>query len=304
VLAAGAAAISVVSARASERLADVNVSSPVLRVNEAGEALITYRRSDGSPRRVLVWGAINARQPDPAVPQVRFRLDYAGGWGKYRRSYWKRFPNLCRRYDGPPLVHLVAACKASDGSYWALQSWQRLQPMRGFSPFRPEHSAYELHVSHWMGALAVLDISPNWTYGGAFQGLFGRLTYGDAPVYGFKTPTARRADPYARHVYIDTYNSRYGAGWKRDTAIVTHVRNGAFCYSFVPQKPPPGYPSDDPRGPGNGERHRVTVAGPGVTPIVQWEGPGLGVYDHRRDELFNRLFDRLLRDDRVCTRER
>jgi hypothetical protein len=32
----------------------------------------------------------------------------------------------------------------------------------------------------------------------------------------------------------------------------------------------------DIRAAGNGKRHRVTVMGPGVTPVIQWEGAGLG----------------------------
>ena len=199
----------------------------------------------------------------------------------------------------------VAGCKAPDGSYWALQRWQRLAPMRGFEPFLPEQAALELHVSHWSGPLPELEVSPNWTYGGSLQGLFGRLTYRGEAVYGFRTPSATKSDPYARFVYIDTFNSVYGPGWKRDTAIVTHQRNGAFCYSFVAQVPPPGYPSREPRGPGNGERHRVSVMGPGVTPVVQWEGLGLRRYDAGSDQAFNRLFDQLVGlDDKVCARER
>jgi hypothetical protein len=212
------------------------------------------------------------------------------------------FAGECGRYDGPDLVWLVAACKAPDGSYWALQAWRRLQPMRGFAPFRPRHLAVELHLSHWTGALPSLEVSPNWTYGGRLQGLFGRLVYAGSPVY--KAASAVRPNRYQRYVYIDTFNSRYGAGWKRDTAIATHRGNGAFCYSFVPQAPPAGYPSSAPRGPGNGERHRVTVIGPGVTPIVQWEGRGLGPYDPAGDLIFNSVFDRFLSGDPVCTRER
>ena len=37
----------------------------------------------------------------------------------------------------------------------------------------------------------------------------------------------------------------------------------------------------------NGERHRVTVMGPGVTPIVRWEGKGLFRYDVAADQGFN-----------------
>ena len=84
-----------------------------------------------------------------------------------------------------------------------------------------------------------------------------------------------------------------------------HEGNGAFCYSFVPQKPPPGYPSDAPRGPAPGDLERVTVLGPGVTPDVQWVGPGLGAYDPQQDKIYNQRFDEVVGpDDKVCTTER
>jgi hypothetical protein len=293
------------AARASEQFGDTNVRFLSLQVNARGQALVSYRRSDGVRRDVLVWGAINARAPDPNREQVRFRYDYTGGLLTYGARLRHRFRDRCRPYDGPKLVRFVTACKAPDGSYWALQRWQRLLPMRGFDPWLPGQSAWELHISHWSGPLPQLEVSPNWTYGGRWQGLFGRLTYLGTPVHGFRTPSSRRADRYARFVYIDTFNSKYGPGWRHDAGKVTHVRNGAFCYSFVPQTPPSGYPSSAPRGPGNGERHRVTAMGPGVTPIVEWEGAGLGGYDAARDVGFNQLFDRLVGpEDKVCTRER
>jgi hypothetical protein len=293
-------------AAASEYLGDFDVTVLSLKVNARGEALISYRKVNGVRRDVLVRGAVNAHGPDPQRPQVKFEMDYSGGWRMHGSAgYARSFRDKCRAYDGPELDLLVAACKAPDGSYWALQRWQRLAPMRGFDPFLARQSANELHVSHWSGPLPILEVSPNWTYGASLQGLFGRVTYRDEPVYGFRTPSATRNDPYARFVYIDTFNSVYGPGWKRDTAIVTHQRNGAFCYSFVAQVPPPGYPSREPRGPGNGERHRVTVMGPGVTPVVRWEGKGLYRYDVASDQSFNRLFDRLVGpDDKVCVPER
>ena len=298
-------AVFVSPASATEFLGDRDVSFLSLKVNARGEALVSYRNASGVRRDVLIWGAVNAHAPDPGRPQVKFRFDYTGGTRTYGSGYARSFRNKCRAYDGPRLVMFVAGCKAPDGSYWALQRWQRLAPMRGFDPFLPEQEALELHVSHWSGPLPVLEVSPNWTYSASLQGLFGRLTYRDQAVYGFRTPSATRRDPYARFVYIDTFNSVYGPGWKRDTAIVTHQRNGAFCYSFVAQVPPPGYPSREPRGPGNGERHRVTVMGPGVTPIVQWEGEGLHRYDRAADQAFNKLFDRLVGpEDKVCARER
>ena len=308
---AAAAALVVLSlglvapAGASEQFGDRDVSVLSLRANDRGEALVAYRTTTGVVRHVYVWGAINANAPDPGLPQVRFRYDYSGGLKRSGRQTWRSFRDLCRPYDGPKLVWLVAACTAPDGSYWALQQWQRLLPMRGIDPFRPGQASVELHVSHWSGPLPMLDVSPNWTYGGRWQGLFGRLTYLGQPAFGFRTPSARQSDSYARFFYVDTFNSAFGAGWKHDAGKVAHGRNGAFCYSFVPQWTPAGYPAYVLRPAGNGRRHRVTVMGPGVTPVVQWEGAGLGGYDPQRDADFNALFDRLVgSEDRVCAAER
>lgn len=298
-------------ASASEPLSDRNVRHVVLGANARGEALVTYTRADGSVRRVLVWDAINARTPDATVPQVRFRYDYAGGWGKYRRLYWRGFRSTCGRYDGPPLPYLVAACKAPDGSYWALQSWQRGLPLLGFDAWRPEQTAWELHVSHWSGPLPVLEVYVNWTHGGAFQGVFGRFSYGGVPVYGFRsTAEGNPFERYSRNVYIDTYNSAYGPGWKRESGILVHRTTGTFCHSFVPQRPFPGYPSGEMRPAAPGERYRVTVMGPGVTPVVAWEGAGLPRFDPsnpqhlQMEDGFNRLFDALMAGDAICSGER
>ena len=65
----------------SSQLIDRNAQNLRLAVNKKGEALLTYRVA-GRVRRVLAWGAVNARTPNPNVSQVRFKKDYAGGWGK------------------------------------------------------------------------------------------------------------------------------------------------------------------------------------------------------------------------------
>lgn len=301
-----AALVLVPAAAASQPLGDLSVSDLKLAVNAHGTALLSYRREDGRRRDVLVWGAITARPPSRTVPQVAFRFDYSGGLSSLGHRAAPGFVDRCAPYDGPPLVFLVTACKAPDGSYWAVQAWQRLLPMRGFAPWLPEQGKLEFHVSHWSGPLARLQVSQNWTYGGRWQGLFGRLTYDGEPVYGFKTPSAtKRGDAYARYAYIDAHNSVYGPGWRHDAGKVLHLGNGAFCYSFVPQVPPPGYPDRNPRGPAIGDAHRVTIMGPGVTPDVQWVGPSLGPYDAARDAGFNALFDQLVGpNDKVCTNER
>ena len=293
------------AAAASQPLGDLNLSNVSLAVNANGKALVRYTTESGRRREVLVWGAVNARPPSRDVPQVAFRFDYSGGLRSLGHRAAPTFADRCRPYDGPPLAFFVTACKAPDGSYWAIQAWQRLLPMRGFAPWLPQQGKYEFHVSHWSGPLADFQVSQNWTYGGRWQGLFGRLTYGGQPVYGFKTPSATRRDPYARFVYIDAHDSVYGPGWRHDTAITVHVGDGAFCYSFVPQAPPAGYPDTKPRGPAIGDQHRVTVMGPGVTPDVQWVGASLGAYDAGRDRVFNELFDELVGpSDKVCTNER
>ena len=232
-------------------------------------------------------------------------MDYSGGW-KSRRdaNHWRRFRNACGRYDGPALPLLVTACKAPDGSYWALQAWQRNLPMRGFAPWTERQRAVELHISHWSGELPELQVYSRWTYGGAHQGIFGRLLYRGEPVYGTRTSSPGVRDEWARNVSIDTFDSDYGPGWRHDTAIAAHVGNGGFCYSFVPQAPPRGYPSTSPNGNGLGLRHRVTAIGPGVTPIVQATIPRLTTFDEAAQRKATARFDEILGGDRHCAPER
>src|SRR5215213_1087401 len=104
----------------SAQLIDRNAQGVHFAVNSRGEALLSYR-ARGKVRHVLAWGAMNADAPTPTRQQVAFKLDYTGGWGKYRDDgYWKTFVNTCARYDGPRLPWVVTSCKATDGSYWAL----------------------------------------------------------------------------------------------------------------------------------------------------------------------------------------
>ncbi len=132
------AAVAAGPAAASEALsAIVNVEGLTLTSTASGEALLTYKRENGTIRRVLVWGAVDALRPDAVVPQVRFKFDYAGGWGKYRKLYWRTFRSACRPYDGPALVYLLASCKAPDGSYWAVQAWVRQLPTARLRPLPP-----------------------------------------------------------------------------------------------------------------------------------------------------------------------
>jgi len=293
-------------ARASASFGDRGIRDAGLSVSRDGVALVAYATASGARRHVLVWGAVDAlANPTLGDAQQRFSFDYSGGW-KSRGSarFWRTLRNACRPYDGPRLPFFVAGCKAPDGSYWALQEWRRNLPMRGFDPWTEPQRAAELHVSHWRGDLPELQIGQHWTYANAQQGFFGRLVYRGAPVYGTRTVSATVSDAWARNVTIDTLDSDYGAGWKRDTSIAAHRGNGGFCYTFVPQPPPAGYPRSAPHGNGLGERYRVSAMGPGVTPIVQWEGPRLGAFDAARQAAATRLFDELLGGDAHCAPER
>jgi hypothetical protein len=260
------------SPSAASQLIDRNANNVALAVNDKDEALLTYS-AGGTTKHVLAWGAINALAPTQARPQVAFKLDYAGGYGKYHRDYWKTFGSSCGTYDGPPLAWLVKACKAPDGSYWALQAWQRGLPNYGVAPTAAQ-SAWELHLSHWSGELPVLTIKLDWSYR-RFQHLYGSLVYQGSGVFGFRsTHSGMPLDTYGRNLYVDTFGSPYGAGWKRENSFLTHRSKGTFCYGFYPHA---GHPV------GNGSKYRATVIGPGVAPDVMWQGDALGAYDRTAD---------------------
>jgi hypothetical protein len=233
-----------------------NVSRPTLSIDRHGRAHVSYL--SGGRRQVLVAsGAINARAPSTSRPQVKFAIRYGEGGN-----------GVCRPYDGPPLAWLVKACKAPDGSYWALQSWQRLKPNYGGT-----QGAWELHLSHWRGPIAQLVVYQNWAYG-RYRHIFGRLTYRGRGVYGFSaTGTGSPLDSYGRNIYVDTFDSRYGRGWHRENSFLTHHRGhtlGDFCYGFFPHGRHPS---------GQGTKYRATAEGPGVTPDVMWAADDAGPYD-------------------------
>jgi hypothetical protein len=288
------------AAAASQVISTSSVGGVTLQLNDRGEALLTYQ-SGGKVVHVLAWGAVNASATAAGGKQVAFDLDYSGGYAKYfldnpqaralareyRRikgtpgyltspvighlkaaqlaadDYWKTFHGGCGSYDGPTLAWLVVACKAPDGSYWAVQEWQRKLPDYGEAGTRQD-DAWEVHLSHWTGSLPVLTVYTDWAWH-RWNHLYGTFTYDGEPVFGLQSSASGRPlDSFGRNVYLDTFDSAYGAGWKRENSFLTHKNDGVFCYSVNPH---PGRPA------GTGTRYRATIMGPGVTPDVMWEGP-------------------------------
>jgi hypothetical protein len=299
VLAACAATPELASA---SQLVARNTSTERLAVSAGGRALVTYH-SRGRLKRVLVWGALNAVPPSESLKATEFQVDYSGGYGRFGRPVWRTLRNVCGPYRGPALPFLVAACTAPDGSHWALQRWQRHQANFGLPPWRPGHGARELRISHWRGPLATLEAWLDWSYSGRWHHLFGRLTYRGLPVHGFSTtPTGDPLDRFGRVLYLDTLDSAYGAGWRRENGFVARRPDGTFCYGFVPHTAHTG----ERRPPGHGRRYRLAVSGPGVTPDVAWEADALADFDpgnpvHRDHEArMNELQRSLMTRSRVC----
>jgi hypothetical protein len=257
-----------------------------LGVDAKGVAMVSFTEA-GVQKHVMARGAVDAVAPKPGAKQVAFDIDWAGGWGWQKQQLWRSFKSTCGRYDGPPLAYLAAACKAQDGSYWALQRWQRMLPNLGFAAWTKEQAVQELHLSHWTGSnLAKIDVYQGWVYGGRFNGIFGKVTFAGQPVHGFGSSNfGVPKDAFGRNLFLDTLNAKnYGAGWKRENSFLAHNPTGAFCYGFYTFDPTKGgyqHPAGQSgvRGPGVGQRYRLTMIGPGVTPDVMVEVPALHAFD-------------------------
>ena len=271
-LASRAVTVAVVAlALAAPALASNKVTTGATAVSisvvDANAAILSYR-AHGSAWTVTATGAINARFPNPRAQQLSFKLVYHQGEGG---------SGGCRRYDGPPLPWLVAACKGVRGDYWAAQAWPRNLPNYG-APATGVAAEYDLRLSHWRGPLPTLRVGEDWTYR-QYDHLYGSLTYMGRPMYGFGTTRpGNPTDRFGVLLYLDTFDPAYGPGWRRENSFVTHKGSGIFCYGFFPHPPHPS---------GQGKAYRLTVVGPGVLPDLYWQAKAPGLYDSARDAAAN-----------------
>jgi hypothetical protein len=146
-----------------------------------------------------------------------------------------------------------------DGSHWVLQEWMREVPNYGGTV-----GPRDLRISHFTGEPAYLWIATDWSWGGRYDHMYGQYIYQGKPVVAVNY----RSDGYVldqlgRNIAVDSWNSDYGAGWRRVNAFLSHQPSGQFCFGFSPKN------QGDPRtGRSSEEWYRATVAGPGVSPDI------------------------------------
>ena len=217
----------------------------------------------GKRWNVLAWGAVNAIAPALGAKQVDFKLDYSGGWGTYKKDVWKTFANTCSPYTGPPLAWRVTSCTAQGrkplGAAGMAADAAELRPRAD-----AKQAVWELRLSHWTGDLPALDRQPRLGLPEVRPPLRDvRLRRQSRSTASSSTAGGNPLDSFGRNLYVDTFNSAYGSGWKRENSFLTHKASGTFCYGFYPHGARPA---------GHGERYRATIIGPGVTPDVMWQG--------------------------------
>jgi hypothetical protein len=254
-----------------------------LAVSADGQTALVTFKANGSTKRVLASGAVNALAPSRTTPQVQFGIRYLTTGAKDKKV-WRNFKNSCKSYDGPDLAFLVLACTAPDGSYWAVQAWKYWEPFFGYDPWLAYQDDMAFHISHWTGPLAQLELFADWIDVGhgatSPRELIARLSYGSSPVFGYDVrPGGIPGDGYGRVVYIETLDSRLGPGWRRLTGILTRNPSGMLCHAMVPLMTYAGYPNPHLVDAGNGTAYRAYVEGPGVTPLVMTQVGDPGDYD-------------------------
>lgn len=94
--------------------------------------------------------------------------------------------------------------------------------------------------------------------------LWGAVTYGRLAVWGRARTGGFPTDRYGRNVYLDTWSSDYGRGWRRLMGVLTQQPTGSFCFEAGPKRG-----SNGRTGISTAQRYRMTVIGPGTTPVVR-----------------------------------
>jgi len=170
------------------------------------------RQRSAAARARLGLPSMRAR-PSPASRRfgsARTTSGAAQAWSTVRCGM--TFKDQCRTYDGPAtaLTSWLRARRptARTGRSRAGSGTVRIVgSRRGPTPSGPG----ELHVSHWTGALAHLELYADWAFHGDAHDIFGRMTYGGCPYTVSTRPWTARDDSYGRSLYIDTFDRPMGS---------------------------------------------------------------------------------------------
>jgi len=282
-LVALAAVVVPAQATASELIARKATGVRLVVSRDGKRALLSYT-SHGRRWYVEASGAVNAIPPTRGKQQVSFRL--------HRSTSRPKFHGSCghARLNRVKVTNQVVVCTVGGSSYWAVQQWQRLLPSFGAAP-NALRAQPELRLSHWSGPLPQLVLKSDWSFSGKWRHVYGYLSYRGKAVYGFgQTPSGSPTDAFGRNIYLDTLDSAYGSGWRRENSFLTHNPLGTFCYDFTPHQGITGA----------GSQYRATVIGPGVAPDVATVVSDPGPYDAARDAIANQDMASLMPGDKVC----
>jgi len=122
---------------------------------------------------------------------------------------------------GVRLPWQVALRQTSDGSYYALQEWRRL-----------DSGPVELRFSRWQGAPTKLTLTAVCCKWGSVN-VDGAASFHGRPIFGYSaTPQGAPLDPFGRNVYLD---SLQGGHWTRMMGILTHRPTGTFSLWIRPE---------------------------------------------------------------------
>jgi hypothetical protein len=246
--------------------------------------LVSYKDSKG-PWNVLFNNAKNAIPWSSSKKQTEFKLDRKGGWGFFKDAKaYKQLKNQCKPNASlkKRLPDVVAACTMPDKTHWVLQKWQRLHKNMGVK--LKKRVPVELHLSHFDDA-HIPKLWMKWSWSktqGYFDHLYGAFSCNGWPVIVDEANSqGNPQDGWGRNIYVDIINpvwTKAGAytkkgGWITWNSFLAHKPNGFFCATIWKELFKVTYP-----GPDKSTRFRAQVQGPGVTPIVRWEGPPPGNY--------------------------
>ena len=244
-------AVGVPSTASASEIIDRNASNVSLKVAGNGQALVSFN-ARGKRWNVLAWGAVNAIHADDGPPADRVQARLLGRlWDLQARRLEDpqgRLPPLRRPRAAVVRGRLQGGRRLVLGAAVLAEGASQLRPCRP----RGKSAVWELRLSHWRGELPQLTVNLNWAYK-KFHHIFGSFTYLGKPVHGFKsTPGGIPLDTFGRNLYLDTFNSAYGQGWKRENSFLMHKGTGKFCYGFYSHGSRPGrgrraLPRDDHR---------------------------------------------------------